>query len=157
MYIGMFIHVCYCGYFVDQNTSASSHVQALAASMANAEQADAIGKQFADHYYNTFKTDRNQLGRLYQEQSILTWEGRRFIGQQAVAQHMAGLPFGKIDFRLTTVDCQPAPNNCIMVFTTGQLLTEGESNPLKFSQLFQLVNANSTWVLANDMFRLNLA
>jgi hypothetical protein len=132
-------------------------MQALRVFSMNADQADAIGKQFADHYYNTFKTDRNQLGRLYQDQSILTWEGRRFIGQQAVAQHLAGLPFGKIDFRLITVDCQPAPSNCIMVFTTGQLLTEGESNPLKFSQLFQLVNANNTWVLANDMFRLNLA
>jgi hypothetical protein len=125
--------------------------------MQTADQAEAIGKQFADHYYNTFKTDRTALGRLYQDQSILTWEGNRYIGQQAVAQHLAGLPFGKIDFRIITVDCQPTLSSSILVFVTGQLLTEGESNPLKFSQLFQLVSANNTWVLANDMFRLNLA
>lgn len=125
--------------------------------MQTPEQAEGIGKQFADLYYNTFKTDKGAMGRLYQEQSILTWEGKRFIGQAAIAQHLQGLPFGKIDFRLTTMDVQPTVTNGIMVFVTGQLVTEGETKPLQFSQLFHLVHANNTWVLLNDMFRLNFA
>lgn len=125
--------------------------------MQTPEQAEGIGKQFAEHYYNTFKSDKSAVGRLYQEQSILTWEGKRYVGQQAIAQHLQSLPFGKIDFRLSTIDVQPTVTNGIVVFVTGQLVTEGETKPLQFSQLFHLMFANNTWVLVNDMFRLSLS
>lgn len=32
---------------------------------------------FADHYYNTFDTNRAGLGSLYQDQSLLTFEGQQ--------------------------------------------------------------------------------
>lgn len=125
--------------------------------MQTAEQAQGIGNQFVEHYYNTFKTDKSSMGRLYHEQSILSWEGRKFIGQQAIAQHLQSLPFGKIDFRLGTTDVQPTIANGIVVFVTGQLVTEGETKPLQFSQMFHLMTANTAWVLVNDMFRLSLS
>jgi hypothetical protein len=123
--------------------------------MQSVEQAEVIGKQFVEHYYNTFKTDKGSLGRLYHAESIMNWENKRHIGQQAIATHLAGLPFGKIDFKIVTVDCQPTASSGVIVFVTGQLVTEGESRPLCFSQIFHLMNANSAWMLSNDMFRLN--
>jgi hypothetical protein len=40
---------------------------------------------FTDHYYNTFDTARANLASLYQEQSMLTFEGQKFQGMQAVS------------------------------------------------------------------------
>jgi hypothetical protein len=124
--------------------------------MQSIDQAEAIGKQFVEHYYHVFKTDKASLGRLYHAESILNWEGKRHLGQQAIAQHLSGLPFGKIDFKFSTVDCQPTASAGVLVFVTGQLITEGEERALNFSQVFLLQNANNAWMLSNDMFRLNM-
>ena len=45
----------------------------------------------------------------------------------------------------------------IVVFVSGQLLVEGETHPLKFSQVFHLLPANGSYFVLNDMFRLNYA
>ena len=37
---------------------------------------------FTDHYYNLFDTNRSALAGLYQDQSLLTFEGVRFQGPQ---------------------------------------------------------------------------
>ena len=124
--------------------------------MQSPDQAEQIGKQFAEHYYNTFKTDRSSLGRLYHPESIMNWEGKRHIGQQAISQHLAALPFGKVEFKFSTLDTQPTASSGVLVFVTGQLMTEGEARALNFSQVFMLMNANNAWMLSNDMFRLNL-
>lgn len=123
--------------------------------MANVDQADEIGKKFAEHFYNTFKTNKQGLGGLYHSEGILNWEGQRHVGQQAITQKHNSLPFNNIDFKFRTIDCQPTAGGGVIVFVTGQLLTEGETKPLDFSQVFHLVSANSSWVLSNDMFRLN--
>ena len=119
------------------------------------EQADAIGKQFVQHYYQVFKTDRASLGRLYHGESVLNYQQKVIVGQQAIAQHLQGLPFGNIDFQFTAVDCQPTVSAGVLVFVTGKLITEGETRPLNFSQVFLLVNANGSWLLSNDIFSLN--
>lgn len=36
---------------------------------------DQVGKQFVDHYYNTFDTQRANLAGLYTEASMMTYEG----------------------------------------------------------------------------------
>lgn len=124
--------------------------------MQSIEQAETIGKQFVQHFYQVFKTDRANLGRLYHTESVLNWEQKRFVGQQNIGQHLASLPFGSIDFKFTTVDCQPTAASGVLVFVTGQLITEGETRALNFSQVFLLINVNNAWLLSNDMFRLNI-
>ncbi|KAK9062770.1 hypothetical protein SSX86_019960 [Deinandra increscens subsp. villosa] len=37
---------------------------------------DAVAKPFVEHYYSTFDTNRATLANLYQESSMLTFEGR---------------------------------------------------------------------------------
>lgn len=44
---------------------------------------------FTDHYYTTFDTNRQGLGVLYQEQSMLTFEGQQFLGTQQVRRGLA--------------------------------------------------------------------
>lgn len=36
-----------------------------------------VGKQFVDHYYSTFDTNRASLASLYTDQSMMSYEGEQ--------------------------------------------------------------------------------
>lgn len=117
---------------------------------------DAVGKAFTDHYYATFDTNRQNLAGLYQDQSLLTFEGQKFQGVQQILGKLTTLPFQQCQHRISSLDSQPSTSGGILVFVTGQLLPEGESNPLKFSQTFHLAaTGTGSFVVTNDLFRLN--
>ena len=118
---------------------------------------DQVAAAFAKHYYDTFKNNRPGLAGLYQNESIMTWESNRHIGQAAIVQHLVNLPFQKVEHRIGTIDAQPSTSNGVLVFITGQILPDAETNPLKFSQIFHLVQVGGSYVVSNDMFRLNYA
>lgn len=118
---------------------------------------DQVAKAFALHYYDTFKTNRPGLASLYQNESIMTWEGTRHIGQAAIVQHLVGLPFQKVSHEIKTMDAQPSYSGGVIVFITGHILPDAETNPTKFSQIFHLVQVAGRYVVSNDMFRLNYA
>ncbi|KAK2076587.1 Nuclear transport factor 2B [Prototheca wickerhamii] len=118
---------------------------------------DAVAKAFTDHYYATFDASRANLAPLYQEQSLLTFEGQKFQGTAQIIQKLTSLPFQKCQHAISSVDAQPSVAGGVNVFVTGQLITEGESNPLKFSQVFHLAPAGGSFVVTNDIFRLNYA
>ncbi len=46
-----------------------------------------LPQAFTDHYYNTFDTNRAGLAGLYQDQSLLSFEGQKFQGTQQVNRH----------------------------------------------------------------------
>lgn len=104
---------------------------------------------FTDHYYNTFDTNRQGLAGLYQDQSMLTFEGQKFQGPQQVCratvvsppittmltpqyynlyyvlqilQKLTSLPFQACQHRVSSLDAQPSIGGGILVFVTGQLL-----------------------------------
>ena len=43
---------------------------------------DEVGRQFVEHYYNTFDSARNNLAVLYTDASMLSYEGEQFLGVQ---------------------------------------------------------------------------
>lgn len=45
-----------------------------------------IGQAFVEHYYNLFQSDKTQLCTLYQDDSLLTFEGAQQQGQAAIAE-----------------------------------------------------------------------
>ncbi|KAL6771470.1 hypothetical protein ACKKBG_A26510 [Auxenochlorella protothecoides x Auxenochlorella symbiontica] len=118
---------------------------------------EAVAKAFTDHYYATFDSNRANLLGLYQDQSLLSFEGQKFQGAQQIVQKLASLPFQNCQHRISSTDAQPSVSGGVLVFVTGQLITEGESNPLKFSQTFHLAPLNGSFVVTNDLFRLNYA
>ncbi|ORY61947.1 nuclear transport factor 2 [Leucosporidium creatinivorum] len=117
---------------------------------------NAIAKQFTDFYYNTFDSDRTQLAGLYRPQSMLTFEQDQIQGAEAIVGKLAGLPFQKIQHRVSTMDAQPASATeaAMVVLVTGQLLTGEEQNALSFSQVFHLRPEGGSYYVANDIFRL---
>lgn len=48
-----------------------------------------IAKQFCDFYYQTFDADRKQLGPLYRDQSMLTYESSSVQGVAAIVEKLS--------------------------------------------------------------------
>jgi hypothetical protein len=118
-----------------------------------AEQLDEIAKAFTTHYYNTFDTARANLAPLYQDQSLLTFEGLKFQGTQQIIGKLTSLPFQQCKHHISSLDAQPSLSGGVLVFVTGQLLADNETNPLKFSQTFHLAPVGGSYVVTNDLFR----
>ncbi|CAM6085579.1 unnamed protein product [Calypogeia fissa] len=119
---------------------------------------DGLAKAFVEHYYTTFDTARMNLIGLYQDQSMLTFEGEKIQGAQAIVSKLTSLPFQQCKHHISTVDSQPSgPAGGMLVFVSGNLQLPGEEHQLKFSQMFHLLPAQGSFYVFNDIFRLNYA
>ncbi|KAI3728406.1 hypothetical protein L6452_17041 [Arctium lappa] len=120
---------------------------------------DAVAKAFVEHYYSTFDSNRAALSNLYQESSMLTFEGQKIQGSLNIVAKLTSLPFQQCKHSITTVDCQPSgPAGGMLVFVSGNLQLVGEQHALKFSQMFHLMpTPQSSFYVLNDIFRLNYA
>ncbi|KAJ3564116.1 hypothetical protein NP233_g8508 [Leucocoprinus birnbaumii] len=115
----------------------------------------AVAIQFRDFYYGIFDTNRSQLQPLYRPSSMLTWEGQEFLGTESILEKLTALPFEKIRREITTTDVQPCGDDGILIFITGALIID-DGQPIQFSQTFRLKQESGSFVVANDIFRLNL-
>ncbi|CAM8951512.1 unnamed protein product [Rhodiola kirilowii] len=120
---------------------------------------DAVAKAFVEHYYTTFDANRAGLANLYQDNSMLTFEGQKTQGAQNIVAKLTGLPFQQCLHSVQTVDCQPSgPGGGMLVFVSGQIQLAGEQHGLKFSQMFHLMpTPQGSFYVQNDIFRLNYA
>lgn len=110
-----------------------------------------VGRQFVQMYYNLMETNRNNLAAFYNNESIMTFENGIFYGQQQIMEKLLNNPSAR--YSILTCDCQPSPNNGVVVFTMGDVSLDN-SPPMKFAHIVQLFpNGNSYFVL-NDVFRL---
>ena len=114
-----------------------------------------IGTQFVQHFYQTFSSDRTTLMQLFSDNSMLTFEGEQFMGQQSIYNKLTS--FGKVSHNITTNDVQPSINDGIVCFVSGDL-TIDDGQPLKFSEVFHLQKGGAQgYYILNDLFRLNLS
>uniref|UniRef100_A0A3Q7F190 NTF2 domain-containing protein n=1 Tax=Solanum lycopersicum TaxID=4081 RepID=A0A3Q7F190_SOLLC len=94
---------------------------------------DAVAKAFVDYYYTTFDTNRAGLASVYQESSVLSFEGQKYQGTQSISGKLTGLPFQQCKHQINTVDCQPSgAAGGMLVFVSGNLSLPGEQHTLKF-------------------------
>eukprot|EP00286_Rhodomonas_abbreviata_P017121 CAMPEP_0181327276 /NCGR_PEP_ID=MMETSP1101-20121128/22007_1 /TAXON_ID=46948 /ORGANISM="Rhodomonas abbreviata, Strain Caron Lab Isolate" /LENGTH=195 /DNA_ID=CAMNT_0023435909 /DNA_START=8 /DNA_END=595 /DNA_ORIENTATION=+ len=116
-----------------------------------------IGKAFVSHYYSIFDSNRAGLQGLYQDMSMLTFEGEKIQGAAAIGQKLTSLPFQTVKHEVVTVDSQPAAGGGVLVFACGNLKVDGSENPMKFSQVFCLMPLQGVqgYFCYNDVFRLN--
>ena len=120
---------------------------------------DALSRNFVQHYYSTFDTNRQALVTLYDEGSMLTFEGEKVQGGQAISDKLNALCFQQCLHLVSTVDCQPSgPVGGMVVFVSGNLKLPDEEHLLKFSQMFHLLpTPQGSFFVFNDIFRLNYA
>ncbi|KEF55350.1 nuclear transport factor 2, partial [Exophiala aquamarina CBS 119918] len=111
-------------------------------------------EQFVDFYYKTFDGDRTQLAALYREGSMLTFEKEPFQGTGTIVEKLSNLPFQKVQHRVDTVDSQPSnEQGAILVLVTGALMVDDQPQPMSYVQTFNLVNADGSYYVQNDVFR----
>ncbi|GMG21384.1 unnamed protein product [Ambrosiozyma monospora] len=119
---------------------------------------NALSQQFCQFYYDQFDKDRSQLGNLYRDHSMLTFESSQLQGARAIIEKLTSLGFGKVVHRISTLDAQPASENGdVLVMVTGELLIDEEQNPQRYSQVFHLIPEAGSYYVLNDIFRLNYA
>jgi len=116
-----------------------------------------IAKQFTDFYYTTFDNNRGGLQNLYRDSSMMTWEGSQILGAANISEKLTTLPFEKVSHKVVTLDAQPSSPTMasLIVSVTGLLLVDDGTNPLQFSQVFQLIPDAGSYYVFNDIFRLN--
>ncbi|KAL5533385.1 NTF2 [Sanghuangporus sanghuang] len=119
---------------------------------------NAIATQFTQYYYQTFDNDRSQLGPLYRQESMMTWEGQQVQGVQGIVEKLTSLPFAKVVHTITTIDAQPSSLQAanLLVNVMGFLKVDDGEHPLQFTQVFQLIQDQGSYYVFNDIFRLNL-
>lgn len=116
-----------------------------------------IGQNFCQHYYNKFDSNRADLQSLYTAESMLTFEEESVIGVNDIMKKLLSLTFTKVRHVIVKADYQPNPfNNGVIVFVTGDLFIDDNTNPLKFAQVFHLAPYCDSYIIVNDMFRLNI-
>merc|ERR1719416_89860 len=118
-----------------------------------------VGEQFAQHYYQSFDSNRASLAPLYVDTSMMSWEGEQFQGAQNIVQKLASLPFQRVQHQVVKCDCQPTlGDNGVVVFVIGKLLVDDNANPLMFAQTFCLKpTPQGGYFCQNDIFRLNIS
>mmetsp|Transcript_29319 Transcript_29319/g.49247 ORF Transcript_29319/g.49247 Transcript_29319/m.49247 type:complete len:124 (+) Transcript_29319:103-474(+) len=117
---------------------------------------DEVAKAFVGHFYMVFDTNRPALTSLFQEHSMMTFEGNKLQGPAAIVGKLTSLSFQKCQHTAKTIDAQPTFNGGILVFVSGDIAIEGEDRPLKFSEVFHLCpTPEGSYFVYNNMFRLN--
>eukprot|EP01125_Pyxidicula_operculata_P021184 TRINITY_DN8067_c0_g1_i1.p1 TRINITY_DN8067_c0_g1~~TRINITY_DN8067_c0_g1_i1.p1 ORF type:complete len:125 (+),score=20.30 TRINITY_DN8067_c0_g1_i1:85-459(+) len=117
---------------------------------------DDVANAFVKHYYALFDSNRLQLTGLYQNESMLSFEGSKVQGVKNIVDKLTSLPFERVAHKVTTIDAQPSPGNGVVVYVTGALMVDDQPQPLMFSQVFNLLPTSSgSYYVLNDMFRLN--
>eukprot|EP00922_Rhytidocystis_sp_ex-Travisia-forbesii_P035076 GHVS01052081.1.p1 GENE.GHVS01052081.1~~GHVS01052081.1.p1 ORF type:complete len:140 (+),score=22.97 GHVS01052081.1:222-641(+) len=116
---------------------------------------DALGKQFAEQYFNSFTANRGNIEAMFRAQSMLSWEGQQFQGSANVMKKISELP--TMTYKLASLDCQPACDNGILIVVAGDVKIDDNSNAMKFMQVFVLRRTSTgTYYIFNTIFRLNL-
>eukprot|EP01083_Nonionella_stella_P035095 95870_1 len=81
----------------------------------------AIGKSFVKHYYGTYAQNRTNLGNLFIDKSMMTYEGSQHKGSQSSMAKLSVLQFSKIRHDTKTMDVQPSCSGGLLIVVTGDV------------------------------------
>lgn len=115
----------------------------------------ALGEQFANFYYDTYKTNRANLAGLYRPSSMMTYQGSQCMGPEQIMERISQLSFQTINFNLADKLVQPTVNNGCILMCSGQLQCD-QDQPLSFTQIFVLMQDAQGWYIHNEFFNLIL-
>mmetsp|Transcript_72654 Transcript_72654/g.115962 ORF Transcript_72654/g.115962 Transcript_72654/m.115962 type:complete len:124 (+) Transcript_72654:117-488(+) len=121
--------------------------------MANDPQA--IGKAFLEHYYGTFSKNRAELAPLFKDKSMMSYEGTNCQGQKSIMQKLASLQFSKVKHDPKTMDAQPSGAGGLLIVVTGDIFIDENQNGVKYCETFHLMKDNNNFWVHNLVFRLN--
>ncbi len=113
-----------------------------------------IGRGFITQYYNCLAGDRNQLGGVYRDNSLVTWSNDQLMGINNVMPKIVSLTFGRSQWKQDEIDCQPMQNNGIFMVIQGQVRMENEEHPLRYNDVQILMQDQRGWYIQHQIFRI---
>ena len=114
-----------------------------------------FAQQFIQAYYNGFDNGKN-VASFYQQPSTITFQDKTAQGA-AIAQLLPTLPTVKHNIPDLQIKAQqvPVPGvTTVFIKVIGQLIVEGQTNPLNFSEAFILAQNGQNWFILNDIMQL---
>ncbi|KAI3380469.1 hypothetical protein SNEBB_008888 [Seison nebaliae] len=123
------------------------------------EQAKQVAAAFVQQYYAGFDSEnRENLSNFYvpnDECSLMTFEGIQYRGNKNIMEKLNSLTFRKVEHHVTEFDTQLTMDQSILIVVIGLLKTDND--PVhNFTQSFLLKQADQSWYILNDVFRLLL-
>ena len=108
--------------------------------------ADNIGRQFLQAFFQP----NVDISNFYGNDSILSFESETFVGRDDIIGKLKNLQVSTIP---TNYSVQPS-NNGILIFCSGNFQIVGEQNQMPFVRCIFLVNANGSYYIKNDIYKI---
>ena len=105
-----------------------------------------IGKQFLE----VFLKPGVNFSNFYGNDSILTFESEVYIGTQNIVNKLSTINLNS-DF--TNYEAQPSVQG-ILLFVSGNCCLQNESNKFPFMRIIFLANANGSYYVKNDIYKI---
>ncbi|KAI6694634.1 hypothetical protein NL676_022344 [Syzygium grande] len=79
-------------------------------------------KRFVENYCRTFDANRADLVNLYQEESVMTFDGQEIQGKEGILAKLNSLPFQQCQHHIGTINCLPdGLNGDVFVLIIGKI------------------------------------
>ncbi|KAH7824627.1 putative nuclear transport factor 2 [Monocercomonoides exilis] len=114
-----------------------------------------LATETLQRYYTLLDTNREGLNTLYQPTSIMTMEGKEFVGA-AILTQLKGLPQMKHTPKHFSIQPSPGPN-CFHAMVIGEVQVAGTTASTLFAEYFHLVPNGTNFYVANQFFRTRIA
>ena len=105
-----------------------------------------IGKQFLE----VFLKPGVNFSNFYGNDSILTFESEVFIGTQNIVNKLSTL---NLNLNFTNYEAQPSVQG-ILLFVSGTFCLPPDTNPIPFMRIIFLANANGSYYVKNDIYKI---
>ena len=87
----------------------------------------------------------------------MDFEGKKYEGKQNILKYFQeGMSFQKANYAISSFTAQNSSNGGMIIFVIGKMNIDDGENPINFNEVFQIFPAGGSFVIVNQMFRLNL-
>ncbi|KAH9254102.1 hypothetical protein BASA81_007977 [Batrachochytrium salamandrivorans] len=117
-----------------------------------------VAQDFIKFYYPTYDANRQALAPLYRPSSSYSFEQVNIQNSvETIMRKLCDMPQVTHDLTSLTVDVMqvmPGNSSMLLLFVTGRMLIQEESNPLNFTEVFLLAQENGQgYFIANQIFK----
>lgn len=108
-----------------------------------------IGSQFLQAFFGKGPVN---YANFYGNDSVLTFESEVYFGQQNIAEKLSSLNLAS---NFTNYEVQPSVAG-ILIYVSGSCCIAGETNQIPFSRVMFLAQANGSYYVKNDIYKITM-
>ncbi|MGW4962949.1 ketosteroid isomerase family protein [Nonomuraea sp. NPDC004186] len=106
-----------------------------------------------DRYFHTLDNNLPDVGRLFRESTVITFDGGTFVGEDALPDYLASLTESNSGYsaRTVAVDAHLLADGTILALARGRCMQNGEMG--HFVQTFILVQDGDSYYVAHGIYQ----